>query len=533
MSKPALAAAERTPAAPSVAMLRLSAIRESPLNPRRTYDASKMFELVESVRQKGVLQPVLVRVRGEGKLTEGYELVYGHRRFRAARSAGLETLPAIVREMSDREVLEAQVIENSQREDVPPLEEAEGFETLRSRFAYPVAEIAAKVGKSEAYVYQRLKLRELPGVGRKALERGELAVSVGLAIARIGDPKLREAAAREVCSPVEEWEYEDGKQRRVERPRTSAEALQLIRQKYALRFEDCGFSLEDPDLVAGAGACSSCPKRTKNSPMLFPDMERQDRCSDPACFAAKKAASIERRRAAAEAAGRRVLTGKESKAVFIPGYPGDIASRSPYIDPSAKCYEDPKRRTYQQLLGKDMPEKVLAIDPESATARELVDRKEVERRLKKVRPELGRPRARDDGGEAKRRREAQIKVKAARLAIEKVVAAAEEDDSHAQSFWDVFTAALIGATWNDVQRAVALRRGLDVKGPDYGRALKRLAAGMPVSQLRALAFELLVTREAEPRYSRGYGEDLVLACALYGVDLKALERELAAKEAGE
>lgn len=157
-----------TAIAPVTGFLELSTseILESARNPRKHFDQKKLEELAASVREHGVLTPLLARPSGDY-----YELAAGHRRFRAAKMAGLETLPVVVREMDDVQFLEVLTIENLQRDDVHPLEEAQGYKDLIDEAGYSAARIGERVGKSEKYVYDRIKLLQLiPEAQRLFLE---------------------------------------------------------------------------------------------------------------------------------------------------------------------------------------------------------------------------------------------------------------------------------------------------------------------------------------------------------------------------
>jgi len=159
----------------------LKDIKSSPYNSRKTFDAEKMKELVASVEEKGILNPILLRPKGDR-----YEIVCGERRFRAATTAGLKDIPAVVRILTDQQALECMVIENLQREDVHPLEEAEGYEALMKKHGYKTVEdIAAKIGKSRAYVYGRLKLCDLIPENRKIFYSGKFSPSVALLVAKV------------------------------------------------------------------------------------------------------------------------------------------------------------------------------------------------------------------------------------------------------------------------------------------------------------------------------------------------------------
>jgi len=136
--------------------LELDQLHESPWNPRKTFDPAALQELADSLATVGVLSPLLVRPNAAG-----YEIAAGHRRYRAAKLAGLREVPAIVRDMDDPMFLEILVLENNQRADVHPLEEAAGYQELLNRAGYDVARIAERVGKSVKYVYDRMKLLSL------------------------------------------------------------------------------------------------------------------------------------------------------------------------------------------------------------------------------------------------------------------------------------------------------------------------------------------------------------------------------------
>ncbi len=160
----------------------LDQIDRSPLNPRRTVTGDQLEELAASIREKGLLQPVLVRsLNGAGR----YELVCGHRRFAAAQMVGLEELPAIVRELDDQAVLEIQVVENLQRADLHPLEEAESYRRLLLVKGYDVARIAEKIGRSVKYVYDRVKLLELTKEAKKLFLDGKISAGHATLLARL------------------------------------------------------------------------------------------------------------------------------------------------------------------------------------------------------------------------------------------------------------------------------------------------------------------------------------------------------------
>ncbi|NPV69993.1 MAG: ParB/RepB/Spo0J family partition protein [Firmicutes bacterium] len=147
------------------------------LQPRRRFDDAKMEELVKSVKEHGVVQPVLVRRRGDR-----YELIAGERRWRAAQAAGLRTVPAVVREMGDREVMEVALIENLQREDLNPMEEAEAFERLAREFGLTQEETASRVGKSRTHITNMIRLLQLHEPVQMMVRDGRLSMGHARAI---------------------------------------------------------------------------------------------------------------------------------------------------------------------------------------------------------------------------------------------------------------------------------------------------------------------------------------------------------------
>jgi ParB family chromosome partitioning protein len=176
----------------------LGQIHESKTNPRRQFDQAKLAELADNIRQHGVLQPVLVRPLANGE-TELYELVAGARRFRASQLAKRETIPATVRELTDAQCLELQLIENLQRADVHELDEARGYAALMQLQpeTYSVETLSQKIGRSEKYVYARLRLMHLIEELQEAFYVDRLTVAHAFEIARLQPGDQRRAVVRQ------------------------------------------------------------------------------------------------------------------------------------------------------------------------------------------------------------------------------------------------------------------------------------------------------------------------------------------------
>jgi len=256
----------------------LSQLTESLSNPRKTFEHKALKEMAESIRAVGLLQPILVRPTA----TEGrFEIVAGARRFRAARLAEIESVPVRVRELTDAQVIEAQVIENLIRADVHPYEETQGFLALMrlDPARYTAQELAAKTGKSVTFVLQRLKLADLIPAAAKSFQKDEIATGHALLLARLSPAQQVEAFPH--CF-ADVWL--EGKQKK--RLVNVAEFSHYIDSNIILELSEAPFSREDETLYPAAGACLNCPKRSGFNTLLFPDVKK-DSCFDPACYGEK------------------------------------------------------------------------------------------------------------------------------------------------------------------------------------------------------------------------------------------------------
>ena len=269
----------------SVQDIPLDQIRESKSNPRRAFDEAKLRELADNIRLHGVLQAILVRPAPDG--AEGtYELVAGARRFRASRLAGKDTIPATVRNLTDAECREIQLIENLQRADIHELDEGIGYRALMDLKPdfYTVETIAAQVAKSRSYVKGRMSLTDLIPAMQTAFYAGKLTVAHALEIARL-QPADQERALME-CFPGHRSTASILKDRKAE-AMTVKQLRDWIEREIHLDLNNAPFDANDANLLPAAGACSACPKRTGNNPLLFPEIRNKSLCTDPACYQAK------------------------------------------------------------------------------------------------------------------------------------------------------------------------------------------------------------------------------------------------------
>lgn len=158
----------------TVEEIKIKDLRPNPYQPRKTFDEDALSDLKESIQQHGVLQPIIVR-----KSIKGYDIVAGERRFRAAQQVGLTTIPAIVREFSETLMREIALLENLQREDLSPLEEAEAYASLLDHLSVTQEELAKRLGKSRPHIANHLRLLTLPDEVQKLIADGKLSMGHG------------------------------------------------------------------------------------------------------------------------------------------------------------------------------------------------------------------------------------------------------------------------------------------------------------------------------------------------------------------
>lgn len=349
---------------------------------RATFNLAKIAELADSIKQQGLLQPILVRQSNfnNSPKMEHYEIIAGERRYLASKLAGLTEIDCLVRDLTDAQVLEAQLVENLQREGVHPLEEAEGYRELLALKKIPADELGAQIGKSRAYVYARLKLLDLCPEAREALDNGDLDASKALVIARLS-PKLQQRV-------MKDYRFDTGN-------RYSYKSLvDRVREMLLCDVAAAPFTADDATLftlgkkvkgqqeVIELPACAGCASYGPNDIELAAELGDRRLCFNKHCFEQKCAAAFLRTRKAAEAAGKSVLTGDDAKAAIPPKFQygsGGINHR--FVDLDAPCSEvefsepepddeegespawqawadreaDFKPPTYRQLLAAELP----------------------------------------------------------------------------------------------------------------------------------------------------------------------------------
>jgi ParB family chromosome partitioning protein len=248
---------------------------ESSTNPRKVFDQSFLEELAASIRNQGILSPLLVR-----PVNNHLEIVAGAQRFRAAKLAGLEVAPIRLKAMTDLGAQEAQQIENVQRKDVHPFEEAQGYRTLLGFEGanYTIEKLAVRIGKRPQDVAERLKLLDLTEPVANAFVAGHIGLGHALLIAKLA-ADVQEKALTHCFDGY--YGVNDADRSLVPVSRLQA----WIAQNIYLSLKSVPFSKDDESLVPEAGSCANCPKRTGYNRLLFSEVrEDSDSCVDAACF---------------------------------------------------------------------------------------------------------------------------------------------------------------------------------------------------------------------------------------------------------
>lgn len=250
-----------------IVYLPITSIGLNPLNPRKTFDASALRELSESIKELGVLQPITVRPAPSDRLELGeeYQLVCGERRWRAAAMAGLDEIPSIIRNLTDDEAIDVAITENLQRKDVSPLEEADAFKYLLEK-GNTIVDLCGRFGKSEFYVRGRLKLLAISDDFRRLLDEGEISISQAMEIVKFdGDVQARMFADHFENDCWNSW-----------RSLTARAIYQRAIESYTMELAHYKFDKAE---------CERCPSCTKNS-LLFESIEGAS-CQDSQCLQRK------------------------------------------------------------------------------------------------------------------------------------------------------------------------------------------------------------------------------------------------------
>lgn len=526
-------------------MVELAKITPSPMNPRKRFDDKSLKELAESIKAHGVQQPIVVRPFGNKK--NQFEIVVGERRFRASKIAGLTEIPAIVRPLSNAAALEIMVIENLQREDVHPLDEALGYEALMKKSSdteagdlpgaprHTAESIAAKVGKSVGYVYARLKLLALVPAAREAFEQNLITPGHSVLIARL-QPKDQLHAlnacfdsyvTRDTTKRLNELDPHAAKLADVNdafaedqsewadegwgiHPRLLPEKglREWIQDNVNLSLKSVPWDLTDDQLVPWAGPCSMCPKRSVSNPFLFQGLTRvneHDTCFDPECFKEKQKAFV-KRTAKEERADGKLVQISEQTAYTKPKEGEKILKQGHWIEAKVGSCES--------------VQKALIVRGENAGQHKNVctdlNCKVHKRHLSSSAPaHIDDPKKRAEA-EAKQKAEEERNRKFKKLLLEKVGAKLT-----VRSVLQLFAAEFF-----DRYGSYELKEFMSFRGfkGDPGKALKEQVASLPIEKAAALLGQAVLWNDVQDDYEE-LGRYLPEVAQNLKIDIKKLSAE--------
>lgn len=477
----------------------LDQLRESPTNPRKRYADQPLKELAQSITQHGVLQAILTRPHPID--SDAFEIVCGSRRFRASTLAQVADLPAIVRELNDEDVIAIQAIENIQREDVHPLEEAQSYRTLLG-LGQEIAGIAAKVGKTETYIYQRVKLLNLCTEAQDAYFADTFSTAHAIELAR-----LPEAAQHELLEFIKEGgQYGDGV--------TVADLRQQIEQEFHLDLHRAPFKKSDATLNAEAGPCTTCQKRTGYLPALFPEIKKKDTCTDRECFAAKQAAYIVR--TSNELAKDGAIVPHVS---FYYGPPKEgVIMHDKWTEATKKC----KHTLTGIVVDGQETGRVLPVCTEATCS--------VHRNKGSASAKAGSGIKSVKATVTPQQRAAKRKESAKRAASERaIVAVVAKIKALNGPDLKLVAKSMIADMWHENRKAICKRRGWEPKKTTYGHDLTE-AAYEHIEKLDAAEVSgLLIECSLRGRVMTGFGgkpsDAFAIEAKRHGVDLAKLEKE--------
>lgn len=272
-------------------MIPLGDIEPSPDNPRQHFNDKKFAELVASIKQNGVSQPILVRpINGAKTGKAKFQIVAGERRYRASNQLGLKDIPAHIKAMSDGEASSARLVENLLREDLHPLDEADGFLHLKEELKLDVRGISQRVAKDARYVALRLALTNLIEVAREDFRKERLTLGHVLELCRYApEIQMNALIACYETKPVQN-KSKDGYDYVPDKTRPARHVRHLqdwLMQNIHLNLQKAPFKLDDGRLREDGLTCVNCPQRTGHDKLLFADIKSSDTCLNPLCFQAK------------------------------------------------------------------------------------------------------------------------------------------------------------------------------------------------------------------------------------------------------
>ena len=331
----------------------------SPFQPRKEFPADEMEDLATSVRDNGIQIPLLGRPAPGAAVPEEVELVAGERRVRTAKAWKLESVPMIVRKLTDDEVIRIQRLENAGRENLKALEAAEDYVLLQGQ-GKTVEEICALHGVKRSHVFTRIRVAKLPTEIKQLIKDGKLSITIADLVAKLPTVEMQKEAAKELAAGRKEWD--DAVRDYVQVPLAFRAAQERIAEKFQNDLTKAPFDLKKiyygdvkrkgSTLMLGSrGSCAECPHRTGNCKDLYPDQKNPNICTEPDCFIGKVKADTEEKLASAKARGLEILSPETSKKLY-PSYSDGShpVYGSGYATLDQECDDDDKERSFATLL---------------------------------------------------------------------------------------------------------------------------------------------------------------------------------------
>lgn len=322
--------------------LPLESIQASSTNPRKRFNQQDLEDLAASITEHGVMQPIVVRPIADQPGM--FEIVAGERRFRASKIAGKADIPCSVQNLDDIETLRIQIIENMQRKDLDPLEEANGLQQLitatgaHGQKPWTPEELAKKIGKSRSYVYASLNLCKLCDYAKDQLQDEKIGRETALLISRIPGEALQIDAAKTIIGS--EMSFRRTKE--------------FIKNNYTYDLGEAKWDKFDDHLIKDVPSCARCPKRTGNYPELYPDIESPDVCTDNACYRNKKITHAQ----VFITTAPRVIHGEDAKKIAPYGFNTYVTNG--YVKSLSNIWVE--GHTAQEILGDEAPSPIPFVD---------------------------------------------------------------------------------------------------------------------------------------------------------------------------
>lgn len=502
--------------------LALEQLTESTSNPRKVFHPDEITEIANSARAlvngipRGILEPLIVRPKGKH-----FEIVAGAKRYRAAGQAQLATVPVRVMELDDEAALEIQLIENLQRSDPHPMEEAEGYHRLlKMDKGYTADTLAEKVGKDRSYIYKRLQFMELIPGAQEAFRENRINIGHALIICR--EPYDQQHLAFEHCFE-EKW---NGRKHVVD---TKGKATETAKELNRWVHEHLHYDLAaapwdkaDPNLVKKAGPCTTCPKQTGANMALFSDLEgKAAQCLDGDCYEGKREAFVKLQVKAQPQLPRITLQSKYYVRGKLPA--GTLTQYDGYqiVKPNGKCAS--AEPAIVAAGDKQLGLTILICRDKSCTTHAAKS----SQRSASVPKSPAEARA-----AAKARLAEKIKVETQRAALRNIAACPAIPVKQAMEF---LADRLIERVGNDVRRELCKVFNLEPtkKKQSWGAVTKDNEAPLldaAKKHIHPLAF-LIAVASCDPFYGRPYGgergQGLKKACELAGVNLAKVQRSVA------